>query len=192
MNISEKDREYVLKAINGAGVYFKGSKSIGELINGCINNMSYEEAMEIVKTSKKYIEFKGIDDSKASDVVKVLVKYVNKFYATFSEFKCPDVSTSTLLEFYNNRVNYYDMLIEELNSDNFTFSKIKVMLVFEKIFVDYQELSECSGLSDINNYIRENMYSIISILANITVMDDLKNRDYYLYHREKSSKRKRR
>ena len=36
------------------------------------------------------------------------------------------------------------------------------------------------------------MYSIISILANITVMDDLKNRDYYLYHREKSSKRKRR
>lgn len=190
MNISEKDKEIMLNEVNFSEVYKKKSKSILELINNCIDNMSYEEAMEILRVSKKYEEFSEIDDKKITEVVKVIVRYVNKFYATFSEFRCSDVGVERNYEFYNNRVNYYSTIIEELNSEDFNFSKIKTMLVFEKIFVDYQELSDCSGLSEINNYMRNNMYSIISKYASLIVKDSLKLRDYYLYDKGSKNSRK--
>lgn len=167
------------------------SKAIFELVNKCIDNMSVEEAKEILRVSKKYPENSDIDENKLTDVIKVIIRYIGRFYMVFHDFQYSYEVSVGVYEYYNKRISYYGTIIEELNSDAFTYNKLRVMLASEKIFSDYQELSDCQGLAMINSYIRDNIYSIVSSKLRAIVNSDIIKRDYYLHCDDKKKKRSR-
>ena len=191
MNISSNDRELLIKNYYEYKMVDIKSKAIFELVNKCIDNMSVEEAKEILKVSKKYPENSDIDENKLTDVIKVIIRYIGRFYMVFHDFQYSYEGSVGVYEYYNKRISYYGAIIEELNSDAFTYNKLRVMLAFEKIFSDYQELSDCHGLAMINSYIRDNIYSIVNNKLQAIVNNDINKRDYYLHCDDKKKKRSR-
>lgn len=191
MNISSNDRELLIKNYYEYKMVDIKSKAIFELVNKCIDNMSVEEAKEILKVSKKYPENSDIDESKLTDVIKVIIRYIGRFYMVFHDFQYSYEGSVGVYEYYNKRISYYGTIIEELNSDAFTYNKLRVMLASEKIFSDYQELSDCQGLAMINSYIRDNIYSIVNNKLQAIVNDNINKRDYYLRCDNKKKKRSR-
>ena len=65
------------------------------------------------------------------------------------------------------------------------------MLACEKMFMDYQELSECQGLAEVNEYIRSNIYDIIIKRLQLNISDDMVKREYYLRNGALNRKRSR-
>lgn len=191
MNISNSDRELLIKNYYGCKMVDIKSKTIFDLVNKSIDDMTEEEAKEILRVSKKYPKNSDIDENKLTDVVKVIVRYIGGFYMVFREFQYPYDGLGGMYEFYNKKINYYATIIEELNSDAFTYNKLIVMLASENVFSDYQELSDCQGLAMINSYIRENIYSIVSSKLQAIVNEDIIKRDYYLRCDNKKKKRSR-
>ena len=191
MNISGNDKELLIKNYYGFKMVDIKSKAMFELVNKCIDNMSVEEANEILKVSKKYPENSDIDENKLTDVIKVIIRYIGRFYMVFHDFQYSYEGSCGMYEYYNKRISCYGAIIEELNSDAFTYNKLRVMLASEKIFSDYQELSDCHGLAMINSYIRDNIYSIVSSKLRAIVNNDINKRDYYLHCDDKKKKRSR-
>lgn len=191
MNISSNDRELLIKNYYGYKMGDIKSKAIFKLVNKCIDNMSVDEAKEILRVSKKYPENSDIDENKLTDVIKVIIRYIGRFYMVFHDFQYSYEGSVGVYEYYNKRISCYGAIIEELNSDAFTYNKLRVMLASEKIFSDYQELSDCHGLAMINSYIRDNIYSIVSSKLRAIVNSDIIKRDYYLRCDNKKKKRSR-
>lgn len=191
MNISNDDRELLIKNYYGCKMIDIKSKAIFELVNKAIDDMTEEEAKKILRVSKKYPENNDIDENKLTDVIKVIVRYIGRFYMAFHEFQYSYDGLCGMCEYYNKRIDYYGTIIEELNSDTFTYNKLIMMLASEKIFSDYQELSDCQGLAMINSYIRENIYSIVGSKLRAIVNEDIIKRDYYLRCDNKKKKRSR-
>lgn len=191
MNISNDDRELLIKNYYGCKMIDIKSKAIFELVNKAIDDMTEEEAKKILRVSKKYPENNDIDENKLTDVIKVIVRYIGRFYMAFQEFQYSYDGSYGMYEYYNKRIDYYGTIIEELNSDTFTYNKLIMMLASEKIFSDYQELSDCQGLAMINSYIRENIYSIVGSKLRAIVNEDIIKRDYYLRCDNKKKKRSR-
>lgn len=191
MNISNDDRELLIKNYYGCKMIDIKSKAIFELVNKAIDDMTEEEAKKILRVSKKYPENNDIDENKLTDVIKVIVRYIGRFYMAFHEFQYSYDGSYGMYEYYNKRIDYYGTIIEELNSDTFTYNKLIMMLASEKIFSDYQELSDCQGLAMINSYIRENIYSIVGSKLRAIVNEDIIKRDYYLRCDNKKKKRSR-
>lgn len=191
MNISNDDRELLIKNYYGCKMIDIKSKAIFELVNKAIDDMTEKEAKKILRVSKKYPENNDIDENKLTDVIKVIVRYIGRFYMAFHEFQYSYDGSCGMYEYYNKRIDYYGTIIEELNSDTFTYNKLIMMLASEKIFSDYQELSDCQGLAMINSYIRENIYSIVGSKLRAIVNEDIIKRDYYLRCDNKKKKRSR-
>ena len=191
MNISNSDRELLIKNYYGCKMVDIKSKAIFELVNKAIDDMTDDEAKKILRVSKKYPENNDIDENKSTDVIKVIVRYIGRFYMTFREFQYSYDGPCGMYEYYKNRIDYYGTVIEELNSDTFTYNKLIVMLASEKIFIDHQELSDCQGLAMINSYIKDNIYSIVGSKLRAIVNEDIIKRDYYLCCYNKKKKRSR-
>ncbi len=191
MNISDKEREIILSHIRGHKVYNTKAKNLFEMLSKSVDSMSNEEAYEILRVSKIYPENKDIDENKITDVMKVMIRYINRFFGVFGEFKYPDDSVDRSFKFFDDKVNYYNALVEELNSKEFNFTKIRVLLALEKIFSDYQELSKCQGLVDINGYIRNNINQMVIKQVRIAANEDMKQREYFLRGLDKKKTRKR-
>lgn len=180
MNITDKDREAMGGYINTHKTYNCYTKDILEILNSCINNISYEEAMEILRVSKKYSENNDIDENKVSEVIKVITRYINRFFNLFSVFKYNDTGLVRNYDFYNDKVNYYNQLLADFESDKFNFTKVRAVLASEELFSNYQELSDCQGLTEVNAYIRKNICSIITIQIKKSVKDDIRQRQYFI------------
>lgn len=191
MNISSNDRELLIKNYYGYKMVDIKSKAIFELVYKAIDDMTDEEAKKILRVSKKYPENNDIDENKLTDVIKVIVRYIGRFCMAFHEFQYSYDGSCGMYEYYNKRIDYYETIIEELNSDTFTYNKLIMMLASEKIFSDYQEFSDCQGLAMINSYIRENIYSIVGSKLRAIVNEDILKRDYYLRCDNKKKRRSR-
>lgn len=191
MYISDSDSKLILKYISNGRSYDLYTKSILELLNKCIDGMTDEEVKEILMVSKKYPENEDIDESRGISVVKVITRYIGRFCGIMYIFQYPYSKGEKNYDYYNNRIKYCNSIIEELGSDEFTFSKLKAMLACEKIFMDYQELSECQGLAEVNEYIRRNIYDIIIKKMQLSVSEDIGKREYYLQNGTLNRKRSR-
>ena len=191
MYISDNDSKQILKYISNGRSHDLNTKSALELLNKCIDGMTDEEAKEILRVSKKYPENEDIDESKSISVVKVITRYIGRFCGIAYSFQYPYVTGSKNYDYYNSKIKYYGSIIDELSCEEFTFSKIKAMLACEKIFMDYQELSECQGLAEVNEYIRSNIYDIIIKKLRLNISDDMVKREYYLQNGTLNRKRSR-
>lgn len=191
MYISDNDSKQILKYISNGRSYDLNAKSALELLNKCIDGMTDEEAKAILRVSKKYPENEDIDESKSISVVKVITRYIGRFCGIAHSFQYPYSNGAKNYDYYNDKIKYYGSIIDELGSEEFTFSKIRAMLACEKIFMDYQELSECQGLAEVNEYIRSNIYDIIIKRLQLNISDDMVKREYYLQNGTLNRKRSR-
>lgn len=191
MYISDSDSKQILKYISNGRSHDLNAKSALELLNKCIDGMTDEEVKEILRVSKKYPENEDIDESRSISVVKVITRYIGRFCGIAHSFQYPYVSGTKNYDYYNSKIKYCSSIIEELGSEEFTFSKIKAMLACEKIFMYYQELSECQGLAEVNEYIRSNIYDIIIKKLRLNISDDMVKREYYLRNGTLNRKRSR-
>ena len=180
MNISGNDKELLIKNYYEYKMVDIKSKAMFELVNKCIDDMTEEEAKKILRVSKKYPENSDIDESKLTDVIKVVLRYIGKFYLIFRLFQYSYADSLSCLEYVSKRAKYYSTIVDELNTEDFTYSKVRVMLASEKIFSDFQELSDCQGLAMINSYISDNIYSIVCSKLQAIVNKDIIKKDYYL------------
>lgn len=180
MYISDSDSKLILKYISNGRSNDLNAKSVLELLNKCIDEMTDEEVREILRVSKKYPENADVDEDRSINVVKVISRYLGRFYGIWYSFQYPYVKGEKNYDYYNKKIKYCNSVIEELSSDDFTFSKIKAMLACEKVFSDYQELSECQGLVEVNEYIRSNIYDIVIKKLQLGLSEDVRKREYYL------------
>ncbi len=180
MYLSDSDSKLILKYISNGRSYDLNTKSILELLNKCIDGMTDEEVKEILMVSKKYPENEDIDVSRGISVVKVITRYIGRFCGLAYIFQYPYAKGGKNYDYYNSKIKYCNSIVEELSSEEFTFSKVRAMLACEKIFMDYQELSECQGLTEVNEYIRKNIYDIIVKRLQLSISDDIRKRGYCL------------
>ncbi len=186
MQTSDSDKELLIRNYYGCKANDIKSNTIFELISKSIDEMTEEEAREILRASKKYPENEDIDENKMTDVMKVIVRYIGRFHTVFCNFEYPHADVLPSAEFYTDRIKYYSTIIDELNGDDFTYSKLIVMLASEKTLGDYQELSACQGLALINDYIRKNIYGITADKLQLIVRSDISRRIYYSNKKRKS------
>ena len=180
MYLSDSDSKLILKYISNGRSYDLNTKYVFELLNNCVDRMTDEEAKEILRVSKKYPENEDIDECRSINVVKVIARYFGRFCGIVRSFQYPYSNGAKNYDYYNDKIKYCNSIIDELSCEEFTFSKIKAMLACEKIFMDYQELSECQGLTEVNEYIRNNIYDIIIKKLQLNITEDMIKREYYL------------
>lgn len=180
MYLSDSDSKLILKYISNGHSHDLNIKSVLELLNNCVDRMTDEEAKEILRVSKKYPENEDIDECRSINVVKVIARYFGRFCGIVHSFQYPYSNGAKNYDYYNSKIKYCSSIVEELSSEEFTFSKVRAMLACEKIFMDYQELSECQGLTEVNEYIRNNIYDIIVKRMQLSISDDIRKRGYCL------------
>lgn len=191
MYISNSDKELILKHILSKKSKELKTKSISEIIERSIEEMTVEDAKEILKVSKKYSDNEDIDVNKNEDVIKVLVRYICRLCSVFYELKYPYASSQKSYDYYTSKIKYHTSTIDELKSDEFTYSKMTILLAVEKILTDYQELSNCHGLEIINEYIRNNIYSITIRKIERIIENDIRSREFYIQNSALSRKNRR-
>lgn len=179
MYISDNDSNLILKYISNGRSYVLSTKSMFELLNKCIDGMTDEDVKEILMIAKKYPENEDIDVNKSISVVKVIARYIGRFCGLASIFKYPYINGAKNYDYYNSKIKYCGSIVEELSSEELTFSKVSLMLACEKVFMDYQELSECQGLAVVNEYIRQNIYDVIIRKIQLDISNDIIKKEFY-------------
>lgn len=155
------------------------SEILKKYFSEIVDNMTLEDANKLLELSKKYDLHVDGDDFRS--VFRVVLEYVGKYFKIYNVLSYKKTIDNFNGDFYNYltaMINYYSGVVDSLKDEN-SFDFILVKALGNDVYERYSELSTMPLLSNLSNYLVNNVVSIIKTAVSYNLNKSIITKDRF-------------